>query len=53
MIFIYMDAKMIIDRFHSVQLMTRLLNQIRIRIMKKFNHFATYDQKDYTKLKRY
>ncbi|CAD5900161.1 hypothetical protein CMALT430_90059 [Carnobacterium maltaromaticum] len=24
-----------------------------IRIMKKFNHSATYDQKDYMKLKRY
>ncbi len=50
---LFPHAKTIIDQFHIVQLMTRSLNQTRIRIMKKFNHSATYDQKDYTKLKRY
>jgi transposase len=50
---LFPNAKTIIDRFHIVQLMNRSLDQTRIRIMKKFNHSATYDQKDYTKLKRY
>lgn len=50
---LFPNAKTIIDRFHIVQLMNRTLNQTRIRIMKKFNHSATYDQKDYTKLKRF
>lgn len=50
---LFPNAKTIIDRFHIVQLMSRSLNQTRIRIMKKFNHSTTYDQKDYTKLKRY
>lgn len=50
---LFPNAKIIIDRFHIVQLMNRSLNQNQIRIMKKFNHSAAYDQKDYTKLKRY
>ena len=39
-------AKIIIDKFHLVQLISRALNKTRINIMKK-------DKKNYNKLKRY
>lgn len=40
------NAKIIIDKFHLVQLISRALNKTRIKIMKK-------DKKNYNKLKRY
>lgn len=40
------NAKIIIDKFHLVQLISRSLNKTRIRLMKK-------DKKNYDKLKRY
>ncbi|CAD5896685.1 hypothetical protein CMALT430_110034 [Carnobacterium maltaromaticum] len=48
---LFPNAKTIIDRFHIVQLMTRSLNQTRIRVMKKFNHSTSYDQKGLHKIK--
>jgi len=43
---IFPNAKIIIDKFHIVQLLSRALNKTRIRIMNK-------DKKNYNKLKRY
>lgn len=43
------NAKMIIDRFHIVQLLNRALNQIRIQEMKKIRYTRPTD---YTKLKK-
>lgn len=40
------NAKIIIDKFHIVQLLSRSLNKTRIQIMKK-------DKKNYNKMKRY
>ncbi len=43
---LFPNAKIIIDKFHLVQLISRALNKTRINIMKK-------DKKNYNKLKRY
>lgn len=43
------NAKMIIDRFHIVQLLNRALNQVRIEEMKKIRYSRPTD---YTKLKK-
>ncbi len=43
------NARMIIDRFHIVQLLNRALNQIRIQEMKKIRYSRPTD---YTKLKK-
>ena len=40
------DAKIVIDKFHLIELISRSLNKTRIKIMKK-------DKKNYNKLKRY
>ena len=40
------NVKIIIDKFHIVQLLSRALNNTRIQIMKK-------DKKNYNKMKRY
>lgn len=40
------NAKIIIDKFHLIQLISRSLNKTRIQLMKK-------DKKNYNKLKRY
>ena len=40
------NAKIIIDKFHIVQLLSRALNKTRIQIMKK-------DKKNYNKTQRY
>lgn len=50
---IFPNAKIIIDRFHIIQMMTNALNMTRIRIMNKFNTYRPEDQKKYRKLKRY
>ena len=43
---LFPNARIIIDKFHLVQLISRALNKTRINIMKK-------DKKNYNKLKRY
>lgn len=43
------NAKIIIDRFHIVQLLNRALNQVRIREMKKIRYLQP---RDYRKLKK-
>ena len=43
---LFPNAKIIIDKFHLIQLISRSLNKTRINIMKK-------DKKNYNKLKRY
>ena len=43
------NAKMIIDRFHIVQLLNRALNQVRIKEMKKIRYTRA---RDYRKLKK-
>ena len=43
---LFSNAKIIIDNFHLIQLISRSLNKTRINIMKK-------DKKNYNKLKRY
>ncbi|MEG1597832.1 MAG: ISL3 family transposase [Bacilli bacterium] len=42
----FLNAKIIIDKFHVIQLLSRSLNKTRIMIMKK-------DKKNYNKMKRY
>lgn len=44
-----LDAEIIIDRFHIVQLLNRALNQVRIKEMKKIRYLRP---KDYRKLKK-
>ncbi len=34
---LFPNAKVIIDRFHIIQLLTRSLNQTRVQLMKRFN----------------
>lgn len=46
---LFPDAKMIIDRFHVIQLLNRTLNQIRVKVM---NHLKTKRPRDYRKLKQ-
>ena len=46
---VFPNAKIILDRFHIVQLFTRSLNKTRIRIM---NHYKK-DSKEYKRLKKY
>ncbi|GGN76237.1 hypothetical protein GCM10012290_25770 [Halolactibacillus alkaliphilus] len=50
---LFPNAKIIIDRFHIVQLMTRALNKTRIKIVQAFNTSNGEDQKKYRRLKRY
>lgn len=46
---LFPNARVIIDRFHIVQLLNRALNQYRITVM---NHLRYSQPRDYTKLKR-
>jgi len=46
-------AKIIIDRFHLVQLINRSMNKCRVRIMNAFNTSNGEDLKKYRRLKRY
>src|SRR5699024_7194593 len=50
---IFPQAKIIIDRFHIVQLISRSMNQSRIRIMNRFNTSNGEDKKKYRRLKKY
>ena len=50
---LFPNAKVIIDRFHLIQLISRSLNQTRIKVMTQFKTSKSEDQKNYRKLKRY
>ena len=50
---IFPQAKIIIDRFHLIQLINRSMNKCRIRIMNTFNTSNGEDKKKYRRLKRY
>lgn len=50
---LFPNAKVIIDRFHIIQLISRSLNQTRIQVMKQYFTSNNEDRKNYRKLKRY
>src|SRR5699024_12505413 len=50
---IFPQAKIIIDRFHLVQLITRSMNKTRVRVMNTFKTSNGEDMKKYRRLKRY
>src|SRR5699024_12798787 len=50
---IFPQAKIIIDRFHLVQLITRSMNKTRVRVMNTFKTSNEEDKKKYSRLKRY
>ena len=50
---IFPQAKIIIDRFHIVQLISRSMNQTRVRIMNRLKTSHGEDMKKYRRLKRY
>ncbi|MEK4947797.1 transposase [Carnobacterium sp. FSL W8-0810] len=48
---LFTNAKVIIDRFHIVQLISRSLNQTRIHTMKRFHTSRSKDLENYRKFK--
>lgn len=50
---IFPQAKIIIDRFHIVQLVNRSMNKCRIQVMNRFKTSNNGDMKKYRRLKRY
>lgn len=50
---LFPDAKIIIDRFHLVQLINRSMNKCRIQVMNQLNNSNSEDMKKYRRLKRY
>ena len=50
---LFPNAKVIIDRFHIIQLISRSLNKTRIMVMNQLNTSNGEDKKDYRKLKNY
>src|SRR5699024_417125 len=50
---LFPNAKIIIDRFHIVQLINRSMNKCRINIMNSFNTSDNNDQKKRRRLKRF
>jgi len=50
---IFPKAKIIIDRFHIVQLISRAMNSTRVRVMNQFRTSNGEDMKKYRRLKRY
>jgi transposase len=50
---VFPNAKIIIDRFHIIQQITRAFNQVRIRTMNELNQNKSEERKHYTKLKKY
>jgi len=50
---LFLKAKIIIDRFHLVQLINRSMNQLRIQVMNDFRRGHNEDQKKYRRLKKY
>src|SRR5699024_6946060 len=49
---IFPQAKIIIDRFHIVQLISSTMNKTRVQIMNKFKTSNNEDMKKYRRLKR-
>ena len=50
---LFPNAKIIIDRFHLVQLINRSMNKTRIQVMNQLSKSDNEDQKKYRRLKRY
>lgn len=50
---LFPNAKIIIDRFHIIQLINRSMNKTRVKVMNQFNTSDGEDQKKYRRLKRY
>ena len=50
---IFPQAKIIIDRFHLIQLLNRSMNKTRIQVTNQFNTSKGEDKKKYRRLKRY
>ena len=50
---LFPKAKIIIDRFHLVQLISRSLNKTRIKLMNQYHTSKSEDKKNNRKLKRY
>ena len=50
---LFPEAKIIIDRFHLVQLVSRSLNKTRIKVMNQYNTSKPEDKKNNRKLKKY
>lgn len=50
---LFPKAKIIIDRFHIVQLINRSMNKTRVNVMNRLNTSNGEDQKKYRRLKRY
>lgn len=50
---LFPNAKIIIDRFHLVQLINRSMNKTRIQVMNQLSKSHNEDQKKYRRLKRY
>src|SRR5699024_6794217 len=50
---IFSQAKIIIDRFQIVQLISRSMNQTRVRVLNRWRTSHGYDMKKYRKLKSY
>ena len=50
---IFPQAKIIIDRFHLVQLISRSMNKTRVRVMNTLKTSNGEDMKKYRRLKRY
>ena len=48
---IFPNATVVIDRFHIIQALNNSLNNLRIRIMKRFNTVLKDDSKDESKKK--
>lgn len=50
---LFPNARIIIDRFHIVQLVNRSMNKTRVKVMNQFNTSNGEDQKKYRRLKHY
>lgn len=50
---LFPQARVIIDRFHIIQLVNRSMNKTRVTIMNQLNNSNGEDQKKYRRLKRY
>ena len=50
---LFPNAKIIIDRFHLVQLISRAMNKTRIQVMNRFKTSNNEDMKKYRRLKAY
>ncbi|MDY0410328.1 ISL3 family transposase [Virgibacillus soli] len=50
---VFPQAKIIIDRFHLVQLISRAMNMTRVRVMNSLRTSSGEDMKKYRRLKRY